>query len=283
MVNIIIYLYYVAKLFRLGDGLTYDFLVIWSAILIYIALRTLSNNLIVASVLVWLTIRIAFAVNVITDIKEDSFDPMGHEKNILVNEKWFIKHAKIIILLCILGTISLALIFLNKLALLAFLIQLYLCITYSYPPRWKTKPPSDLISHGIFFGCGIPLIMLIESGITITISILLTLTAIFFFSTSFELSNHIRDYYSDLKAGLRTSATVLGLQASIQLTQGFIILGTLLLSLSMAILHPEYTPLLVIQTGSLISLMRYRRSLYTRYSSVILAILLIEFCLLYSY
>ena len=272
-----------AKLFRLGDGLTYDFLVIWSAILIYIALRTLSNNLIVASVLVWLTIRIAFAVNVITDIKEDSFDPMGHEKNILVNEKWFIKHAKIIILLCILGTISLALIFLNKLALLAFLIQLYLCITYSYPPRWKTKPPSDLISHGIFFGCGIPLIMLIESGITITISILLTLTAIFFFSTSFELSNHIRDYYSDLKAGLRTSATVLGLQASIQLTQGFIILGTLLLSLSMAILHPEYTPLLVIQTGSLISLMRYRRSLYTRYSSVILAILLIEFCLLYSY
>jgi 4-hydroxybenzoate polyprenyltransferase len=96
---------------------------------------------------------------------------------------------------------------------------LYLTITllslsYSAPPfRLKSRFPFDILSHGLYFGSFI-LILPILIFSTFSLELMLLAISVFWLSATIELHNHIRDYESDMNAGLKTTACVLGLENS---------------------------------------------------------------------
>ncbi len=85
---------------------------------------------------------------------------------------------------------------------------------YSAPPlRFKARFPLDILSHGMFFGSMILLLPALIFG-SLTTGVLLIAISIFCLSVTIELWNHIADYTSDMKAHLKTTVCVLGLEKS---------------------------------------------------------------------
>ena len=280
MTSIAMYMNSILKLFRVGDGLVYDSLVIWSLIYLILILRKIDITVIIAGLLVWISVRIAFAVNVITDIKEDSLNPNGIKKNILLANTELIYVAKLLVGSIVLMSLLLATIVFQPIAALLYLIQLGLCITYSVPPRWKTRPPLDLIAHGFFFGVGIPLIIFYAFNVELSLPIMLLITSIFFYSMCFELGNHVRDYHYDLAAGLKTSAIIMGYKNSVKINGAFALTGLLLSTLALIALSNEYLLVFIAQFLMLGLLVLKFSSLRLKHSYILLMIPLIEFLLL---
>ncbi|MHA2322607.1 MAG: UbiA family prenyltransferase, partial [Candidatus Thorarchaeota archaeon] len=104
--------------------------------------------------------------------------------------------------------------------LMIFIYQLTLTglsYLYSAPPlRLKSRYPFDILSHGFFFGALILLFPVIVFG-PITNAVLLLTVSVFFLSILIELWNHISDYESDMKAMLKTTVCVLGLERSVKI------------------------------------------------------------------
>ena len=95
-----------------------------------------------------------------------------------------------------------------------YLILILLSLSYSAPPlRLKSRYPFDILSHGLYFGSFILLLPILIFG-SLNLELLLLSISVFWLSATIELHNHIRDYESDLKAGLRTTACVIGLENS---------------------------------------------------------------------
>lgn len=280
MTSIAMYMNSILKLFRVGDGLVYDSLVIWSLIYLILILRKIDITVIIAGLLVWISVRIAFAVNVITDIKEDSLNPNGIKKNILLANTELIYVAKLLVGSIVLMSLLLATIVFQPIAALLYLIQLGLCITYSVPPRWKTRPPLDLIAHGFFFGVGIPLVIFYALNVELSLPTMLLITSIFFYSMCFELGNHVRDYHYDLAAGLKTSAIIMGYENSVKINGAFALTGLLLSTLALIALSNEYLLVFIAQFLMLGLLVLKFSSLRLKHSYILLMIPLIEFLLL---
>jgi len=280
MTSIAMYMNSILKLFRVGDGLVYDSLVIWSLIYLILILRKIDITVIIAGLLVWISVRIAFAVNVITDIKEDSLNPNGIKKNILLANTELIYVAKLLVGSIVLMSLLLATIVFQPIAALLYLIQLGLCITYSVPPRWKTRPPLDLIAHGFFFGVGIPLVIFYALNIELSLPTMLLIASIFFYSMCFELGNHVRDYHYDLAAGLKTSAIIMGYKNSVKINGAFALTGLLLSTLALIALSNEYLLVFIAQFLMLGLLVLKFSSLRLKHSYILLMIPLIEFLLL---
>ena len=96
-----------------------------------------------------------------------------------------------------------------------FSILIFLSLSYSCPPfRLKSKPLFDLISHGLFFGSLLFLFPSVFFSRDVELLHALIAISIFYFSLILELRNHIEDYETDKKAGLRTTVCILGLNAS---------------------------------------------------------------------
>lgn len=108
-----------------------------------------------------------------------------------------------------------------------FLYQLTLTIlsfSYSAPPlRLKSRYPFDILSHGFFFGALILLLPVIVFGPITNVAVFLTVS-IFLLSILIEVWNHISDYESDMKAKLRTTVCVLGLEKSKRIAMGLSLL-----------------------------------------------------------
>jgi len=94
-------------------------------------------------------------------------------------------------------------------AFVIYIISMLLALIYSAPPRTKTKPPLDLITHGLFFGSLLFLFGLFSSNGNAD-SFIPLVFSIFFCSCFLELRNHIEDYESDLISNTTTSAVLLG-------------------------------------------------------------------------
>lgn len=86
---------------------------------------------------------------------------------------------------------------------------------YSAPPlRMKSRPVLDLISHGFFAGAFLVALPFLIFNPQLTLFHYLIIFAIFYMSITLELRNHLGDYESDKKAGLRTFACVFGYEKS---------------------------------------------------------------------
>jgi len=265
------------RLMRIGSGLTYDFFVAWAFIYIYLIHKIFDYRVISCVLALMLSIRLAFLVNNIADIREDTKHRDGSQKNPLVTDESLLKLAKASAILLPLVGLSLVTLLQDYVVIVLYVILISLGITYSLPPRWKTFPPFDLISHGFFFGALLPYIVFRAMKIPVTPPLLLALLGIFFFSTSCELSNHIRDYKYDLVAGLNTTAIWLGYRKSIILNQLLLIISLLLLSLAILLLQYALYPLILVQFTIGLLIIAKKRDLVIKNSSPLFILLLIEF------
>lgn len=94
--------------------------------------------------------------------------------------------------------------------LVIYISMILLAGFYSAPPlRFKSRPPLDLVSHGLFFGSLLYLYGASISGEINTYSIS-TALSILIYSIILELRNHLEDYQADYISGVKTSVYVLG-------------------------------------------------------------------------
>jgi len=187
-------------------------------------------------------------VNNIYDITEDMLHPLGQTKNPLVENHKLRKVAyAMTIFLAGIGILC-VLYSLNIIAFLIYTLQLLLSIIYSAPPRLKNIVLLDMISHGFYFGALIPLTIFALWFNSITLTQILILLGIFFFSCAFQLSNQARDFQYDLKAKLNTTAILLGYDQTIKVIRSFTIIGIWLLAVSLYSINSSLILLIIAES-----------------------------------
>jgi 4-hydroxybenzoate polyprenyltransferase len=156
-----------------------------------------------------LLLAFGFSVNNFFDVKEDR--EKGEKTNLLIqNKKNFLFSTLPGILALFLASYFGLKIFLFVLA--ASLIGFF----YSAPPlRMKSKPFLDLISHGLFAGALLFIFPLLIFSPKMSLFHYLTAFSIFYLSAMLEIRNHLEDYQSDLRAGLKTTVCSLGYENSV--------------------------------------------------------------------
>ncbi|MHC1574088.1 MAG: UbiA family prenyltransferase [Candidatus Syntropharchaeales archaeon] len=183
----------------------------------------------------------AFSVNNCFDLKEDI--KSGKTNNPIAGGLISFKEALIISLgTAILGGV-LSYIWFGGVPSLLFMLLLLLAFAYSVPPlRFKSRPPFDTLSHGLFFGA-----LLFLFGFAVisepSPTILLIALSIFVYSITIELKNHIKDYYSDLSAGTITTACWIGIDKTRKLFRVLVYLHFFIL---VALLYTFSRPILLI-------------------------------------
>lgn len=165
-------------------------------------------DILLFSIIGVLLLAFGFSANNFFDIKEDK--EKGEIKNLLIqNKKNFFLSVSPGILALLLSSYFGAEIFLF--VLVAGLIGFF----YSAPPlRMKARPFLDLISHGLFAGALIFLFPLLIFSPGLTFFHYSIAFSIFYLSTMLETRNHLEDYQSDFRAGLRTTVCFLGYKKS---------------------------------------------------------------------
>ena len=157
----------------------------------------------------------SFAINDIYDVQEDLLNNL--RDNPIATEEITQKNAILFSLSLSLSGLLLSIWF----GLMIFIYQLTLTVLsfiYSAPPlRLKSRYPFDIMSHGFFFGVLIFLLPVFVFSSTITNVVVLLTLSVFFLSILIQLWNHILDYEGDMKARLRTTVCVLGLEKSMKI------------------------------------------------------------------
>jgi|Deesub1362A_J573_1020465.scaffolds.fasta_scaffold00680_13 4-hydroxybenzoate polyprenyltransferase len=167
----------------------------------------------IASVLLY--VSFAFAINNCFDIETDSKGEKGRFNPLVDGTLKFKEGLLFSIALAVSGIVTASILPLK--AFVVYLLSIFIALIYSAPPRLKTKPPLDLISHGLFFGVFLFLFGLFSSNSSGSISAgidgygnyIPLIFSLFFYSCFLELRNHIGDYASDLTSGTRTSVVLL--------------------------------------------------------------------------
>lgn len=176
--------------------------------------------------LIFLYLGFSFSINDCFDIEEDKFNKL--KRNLIVEGKLKFKNALIFSFSLIILGIILSLTLGFK-AFLFYILISFISFSYSSPPlRLKSRFLMDLISHGLFFGAFLFLFPFFIFDQLILFYYLIALS-LFCFSIIQELRNHIEDYESDKKAGLKTTVCVLGLEKSKKLVDLLIILLSIIL------------------------------------------------------
>jgi len=150
----------------------------------------------------------SFAINNCFDIDTDAQNPQKHRKNPIASGELSFKAGVSSSLLIALTGLVFAY-FTNPIMFAIYLTMLGLSTFYSIPPRLKSKPIVDIMSHGLFFGA-LPFLfgayldgMLSKPEITMSVALAL-------YSFAMGIRNQLEDYESDLKANLKTTSIVIG-------------------------------------------------------------------------
>jgi len=176
--------------FLLAEGFSHSF----SEIFLYF----LSGSLFLA---------FGFSVNNFFDVKEDFYK--GDFKLIKRNPRSFF-------LSVLPGIVGLLICYFIGFEVFLFsFFALLLGFFYSAPPlRFKSRPFLDLISHGLFAGFLIIIFPFLFFEKHFSNFHFLIAFSFFYLSVMYEMRNHIEDFDSDLKAGLKTTACYLGYEKS---------------------------------------------------------------------
>ncbi len=170
-----------------------------------ISTDSLDGNAALFIVAMFFYLAFAFAIN---NCYDTDTDLPSLRKNPVASGLISRKKARVIsYLFALSGLLTVTAFPLESVVIYAFM--LILAYLYSAPPRLKVLPPFDMISHGLFFGALIFLFGVSISGVFQRLHIAIAVS-IFFYSCLFELKNHIEDFDADKKAGLKTSAIILG-------------------------------------------------------------------------
>lgn len=151
-----------------------------------------------------------FSINDCFDQKEDKFDKT--KKNPIVSKEISFRRALTLSFLLAGFGLILSGIYGLEVFLLC-LTGVLLTFFYSCPPlRLKSRPLFDLISHGFFAGVFILFFPLLFFKTQLNLFYYLIAFPAFYFSVILELRNEYEDYEIDKKAGLKTTAHILGYQ-----------------------------------------------------------------------
>ncbi|MHA2379861.1 MAG: UbiA prenyltransferase family protein [Candidatus Thorarchaeota archaeon] len=171
-------------------------------------------DILVFFLMVFAYLGFSFAINDSYDVQEDLLNNL--KNNPIATAE--IKQNNAILFSVSLGLAGLLLS--TWFGLMIFIYQLTLTalsFCYSAPPlRLKSRYPFDILSHGFFFGALILLLPVFVFGPMSNVVVLLAVS-IFLFSILVELWNHISDYEGDMKAKLRTTVCVLGIEKSMKI------------------------------------------------------------------
>jgi 4-hydroxybenzoate polyprenyltransferase len=199
------------------EGRTYVGL-IGLAILMNVKWISLDNALLAFTAGV-LFVWYAFSINNCFDVDTDSLNPNKVKKNPIASgelsfEGWLILFITIALLGMVIASKT------NPVMFAVYLLMILLATIYSAPLRLKARPIVDVLSHGLFFG-GLPFLYGAAvdgriSGIEVLIALSVTL-----YSFALELRNHLDDYESDLRVGLKTTPIGFGREASKRLVMAF--------------------------------------------------------------
>ena len=185
-------------------------------------------------IIFWLMIfsflAFGFSINDCFDTKEDEYHQ--NKKKLLVGKD--ISFKKSLTFSLLIGALGLALSMFFGLRIFLFcFFTLSIGFLYSAPPlRLKSRPFLDLISHGLFAGALIFILPLLVFKSEFTQVYYLIALSIFYFSMILELRNHLEDYKSDEKAGLKTTVWFLGYRNSERLLRYSAIFYPLILFIS---------------------------------------------------
>lgn len=151
-----------------------------------------------------LLLAFGFSVNNFFDIKEDK--EKGEIKNFLIqNRKNFFLSVSPGLLALFLSA------YFGKYVFLFVLLAGLIGFFYSAPPlRTKSRPFLDLISHGLFAGALIFLFPFLTFNSKLTSFHYLIAFSVFYLSVMLETRNHLEDYESDSRAGLKTTVCFIG-------------------------------------------------------------------------
>ena len=199
------------KLLRLKDARSY-FLIALFGFIISQGFLFPFEDIIIFSGIILLFLGFGFSINDCFDVKEDELDKT--KKNPIVSKETSFKKGLVFsISLAILG-LALSSFFGLKVFLFC-LAGILLVFFYSSPPlRMKSKVLLDLISHGLFAGPFIFFLPLLTFETKLTLFHYLIAFSLFCFSIILGLRNQFEDYNADKKAGLKTTACILGYEKS---------------------------------------------------------------------
>jgi len=211
----------------------------------------------------------AFSINNCFDVDTDSLNPAKAGKNPIASGELTLKEGLVLSALLAMAGTGLAFA-VNRGAFVVYSAMMLLATLYSAPPRLKGRPVVDVLSHGLFFG-GLPFLYGALADGNLSRAEALIAMAVTFYSFALELRNHLEDYESDLKAGLRTTPTVIGRARSELLVEVFSLLaiGTVLYTVSPLVALA--TPAVVIRRGLGIK----PQTAYRMFDAVMVAVLLI--------
>lgn len=184
-------------------------------IILYYNYAFVIPNLIIYSLALLLFLGFSFSINDCFDV---DVDKLAKKSNPIAKNK--LKLSNAMIFSGLLGITGLALsLILSMDGFLVYLGLIALSYFYSAPPiRFKSRFLFDLLSHGLFFGALLFLLPFYSFGLEISGFHYFIAASIFWLSLITELRNHIRDYSSDKKAGIKTTVCVLGKEVSEALT-----------------------------------------------------------------
>lgn len=166
-----------------------------------------------------LYVAYAFAINNCFDVDTDSLNPQKKHKNPIASGELSFEAGFITSLAMILLGGMLAY-FVSRPAFIIYATMAVLATLYSAPPRLKSIPIADIISHGLFFGA-LPFIYGAYFDGALNKAEMLVAVSLFIYSLAMELRNHLEDYESDQKANLKTTPILLGKSTSERLVNIF--------------------------------------------------------------
>ncbi len=159
----------------------------------------------------------SFSINNCFDVKEDKLKK-SKKNPVATGDLKFKNSVLFSALFAILGVISS--IFFGLKIFLFYIGLLLLSLFYSLPPlRFKSRFLLDIISHGLFGGALLFLFSLIIFGAKMVLFYYIVAFSTFCISVTWELRNHLKDYESDNKAGLKTTVCILSKKKSEKLLE----------------------------------------------------------------
>lgn len=189
-----------------------------------------------------------FIINDFADVEEDTLH--GKKKNqIALGKVGSVSAAAVSVLFALVGVALAAA--LGWEVFLLFGGMTLLGFFYSLRPvRLKSRPFFDLVASGLFLGAPTYILPFLAFGAPITQRDWVLAAIFFLVSVLAEISQHIRDYESDLKVGLRTTVCVIGKSAAQKLML-VVLVASQLLGLSLLVDVPAYALVFVVFTAAI--------------------------------
>jgi len=212
-----------------------------------------------------------FTINNYYDIETDKDNPRRKKINAIAQGEVNIAFVKILIIFCVITTLSISIFFKGYELFLLSLFCLISSWIYSAPPlRLKGKPVIDVFWHFLGFFLFVIYGSYIAGEIK-EISLLVAFSA-GIFSCIFQICNHILDYDYDKKSKTKTIAVLLGVKKTKKILNLSIIINFLILVILIILFSiNHYIPLIIIIIGLIFSLylsMSFKKKTVKKFSVV---------------